>query len=241
MSLSINTKAIKLFESQLRAYKERAIPFATKAAVNSYAYETQKRAKEIIREKMILRNKFTERSIRVQKTTVLIIDEQKSRVGSTQEYMRGQEVGATKIKRGKHGVLLPTSFSAGQADSTKPRTKLPRKRFAMNTIVIQKQRNHWKSKKQANAVAIKQALQRGNQFIYLELGTKRGIFYIQGNARTKKINKLKMLYDLSRPAIRIPVHKWLEPATNYTKSKMHKIYFKALRFQLERHNLLKKL
>ena len=241
MSISIETKAIKLFESQLKAYKERAMPFATKAAINAYAFETQKKAKEIIHKKMILRNKFTERSIQVQKTNSLKIDEQESRVGSTQEYMREQEQGTTKVKKGKHGVVIPTSFSAGQAESAKPRTKTPRGRFKMSTITIQRQRKHWKSKKQANAVAIKQALKRGNQFIYLELGTKKGIFYIKGNAKTSKISKLKMLYDLSHSSVRVPKHEWLKPAVAHTERRMGAIYFKALKFQLERHNLFKKL
>lgn len=238
MSILLDTKAIKLLESQLKAFKERAMPFATKAAINSYAFETQKKAKEIIREKMILRNKFTERSIIVQKTNSLRIDEQESRVGSTQEYMREQELGDTKQKRGKYGVAIPTSVSAGQAMGSKPRTKVPRGRFKMSSITLSKTTRGKRSKKQDNIVRIKQALKRSQKFVFLELNTKKGIFEISGTAKKAKI---RMVYDISRSSVIIRKREWLSPATSHTKQHMDAIYFKALRFQLERHNLFKKL
>jgi len=235
----IKTDLIKKFESQLKAFKDRALPFATKNAINSAAFTAQKISREIIQKEFVNRNTFTQRSIRVNKTNSLNINEQESEVGSIADYMRTQEEGGRKTKKGKHGVPLPTSFSAGLSENAKPRTKTPLPRFKMKNIKLRYKRHLYSSKKQANAVAIKQALRFQSKYVYLEFKNKQGIFQITGSQRTKKIRSLKMIYDLSRTSVRIPKHEWLMPAVEQTQKKMSNLYLKALKDQLIRHNLFK--
>jgi hypothetical protein len=239
--ITLQDKAIKLFESQLKAFKDSALPFATRQTVNSAAFETMKRAKIRVREDFILKNKFTEKSIRVNPTRSLDVDTQEASVGSTADYMAVQEHGGIKSKKGKHGVTLPTSVAAGQAQGSKPRTKTPKPRFKMSAIKLKYKRYRYSSKKQANAVAIKQAIKYQDKFVYLETGNKKGIYEIKGNRTTLKITKLKMLYDLSHPGVVLKPHRWLEPSVAEVEKRMSSLYFKALKQQLIRHNLFKNI
>lgn len=235
----VRAKSIRIFESQLKAFRERALPFATKQAINSYAFKAQSIARDGLKSDFVLRNRFTASSIRVNQTRSLNIKEQESSVGTTVDYMREQEFGGHKTKQGKHGVTIPTSASAGLAESAKPRTRVPRPRLKMSSIRLSKSsRSKYSSQKQANVVAIKQALARSQKFVYLELKNRKGIFQIRGS---KKNWQLRMLYDLTRTSISFRARPWLAPAVEQTQKHMQVIYFKALKFQLERFNLFKKL
>ncbi len=112
--LSVDDKEIKRFERDLKTFASRAYPFATKATINTAAFETQKVARKRIRRIMTLRNKFTRQSIQVEQARGLNVNTQAAVVGSTQDYMETQEFGGTVRRRGKEGVPIKTSFSAVQ-------------------------------------------------------------------------------------------------------------------------------
>ena len=152
-------------------------------------------------------------------------------MGSIADYMEDQEFGATK-----HDPSIATSYSAGQGDGARPRTRLPRKPNKMANIKLSKRRARGKSRKQRNFIAVKEAAASGNKYIYLDLGRTKGIFKVIGGKRKPRV---KMIWSLSRKSVVIPSNPWLAPAVAATEPKMADIYAKSLRFQLRRRNLFK--
>lgn len=225
----INTTDVKQLESDLKTFKARALPFATKATINRGAFETQKAARQNVRNDMVNRNKFSVQSIQVDQAKTLNIRQQEAAVGSIADYMEVQEFGGTKSK-----TVLPTSYSAGQGQNAQPRTRLPRKPNKLANIKLSGKGKRGKSKMQRNLIAIKQAAESGQKFVYLELRRVKGIFRVVGGKRRPKI---KMVYNLDRKSVRVPATPWLAPAVEKIRPQMQKFYADALTFQLKRHNL----
>lgn len=233
----IDDKNIKRLERDLVDFQKRALPFATRKTLNDAAFQTMKIARADIRNELILRNKFTEQSIQVEQTRTLSLARQAAAVGSTADYMADQEFGAVKRKGGKQGVSIATSYSAGQSESSKPRTRLPRRPNKMASIQLQRRRRAGKGRKQQNLIAIKQAAETGRKFVYLDLGRRKGIFKVIGGKRRPKI---KMVHDLTSEAVTIPRQPWLQPAYLEAARMVPAFYADALRFQLRRFGLFKK-
>lgn len=226
----IDDRQIKQLENELKGFKDRALPFATKATVNRAAFETRKVAQETIREDMVNRNRFTVQSVQVDMARTLNIRQQQAAVGSTADYMEDQEFGATKSK-----PALPTGYSAGQ-EGAQPRTRLPRKPNKLANIRLAKKSKKGHSRKQRNFMAVKQAAQSGQKYVYLDMGRTKGIFRVLGGKRKPRI---KMVHNLSRQSVTIPRNPWLAPAVAAVESQLPKFYGDALRFQLKRHGLLR--
>jgi hypothetical protein len=184
---------------------------------------------------MTTRNQYTVRSVRVEQAKTLNISRQAAIVGSTADYMEDQEFGAIQGKEGKEGVVLPTSFAAGQGES-RLRTRLPRKANKLSTIQLSSRRGGSQSRKQRNLVAIKRAASSGRKFVFLDLQRSRGIFKVTGGKRRPKI---KMVYDLSRQSVVIPRNPWLAPAFNEAITMQPAFYADALRFQARRQGLFR--
>lgn len=232
----IKDKQIIEFEKDLKAFAHRAFPFATKNTVNSAAFLTQKVIRKNLKTKMVLRNKFTVRSIRVDMAKTLVVRNQESVVGSDAGYMVDQEFGATKISKGSKGVVIHTGFSAGQ-QGQQPRTRLPRGKNKMKNIKLRRSSKKGVSRKQQNLIAIRQAAVSTRKYIYLDLGKSEGIFKVVGGKRKPRI---KMVHDMSRQSVIIPRNPWLKPSFDRVVKVVPKIYRNSLIFQLNRHNLFKK-
>tara|TARA_R110002153_G_C13332612_1_gene498560 strand:- start:1969 stop:2682 length:714 start_codon:yes stop_codon:yes gene_type:complete len=232
---SIDKRDIIQFEHQLKTFAEKAYPFATRNTINTAAFATQKAAKENIRNSMTLRNKFTERSIKVvPDKRNLDVDKQVATVGSTAPYMAKQEYGDTETSSGKEGVAIATSYAAGQ-QGQKPRTRLPRKPNLLQNIRLSKRKSgRAGNKMQANLIAVKHAAESGNRYVFLDLRRGAGIFKVVGG---KKRPRIKMLYDLSRKTVVIPKNPWMSPAVETTEPKILGYYKDSLEFQLKRQKL----
>jgi len=236
-------KDINKLESDLKLFASRAVNFANRSAINTGVFETQKIIRTDLREKMILRNKFTERSIQFELSKSLQIERQAAFVGSTEDYMEDQEFGGIKMSRGKHGVPLPTTVASGEGLGNKKRTRLPRARNKLRKIKLStKRKRAAKSTKQANVFAVQDAVMTGKRVIFLELGKTKGIFRVKGGSKKFKRGwpkgaKIRMLYDLSNQSVNIKPTPWLRPAVNKIRKQMPEIYFKALLFQKKRLNL----
>ena len=231
------------YEDHLKAFADRAFPFATKNALNSAAFKARELWQRDINVKMITRNKFTERSIQVEQSRTLTVSRQSATVGSTAPYMDEQEFGGTKRKTGQEGVALPTSYSAGQ-DGQQPRTKLPRKPNNIRNIKLQRRGRKAKSRKHAIVIKMQDAISTGKRLIFLDLGRKKGIFRVIGGSRNFKRGiprgaKLRMVYDMSEQSVTIPRNPTLQPAVDRTSILMPDLYIKALKFQLQRQGLFK--
>lgn len=231
----INNKEIKEFEEDLTVFARKSLPFATKNTLNQGVFHAQRLAKKDVRIKMVLRNKFSEQSIRVDQARTLNIRQQAASVGSIADYMADQEFGTTKSKTGKRGVSIPTSWSAGQ-EGQKPRMRLPRKANKLLNIRLKHSRKRGTNRRQQNLIAIKQAATTGNKYVFLDLGRREGIFKVIGGKRRPRI---KMVHDLSRDSVTIPRNPWLKPVVDTTVVKMPEFYRKSLIFQLKRHNLFR--
>ena len=130
----INDRDIRRLERTLGEMSSRAIPYATRNTLNQNAFAVRAEYQKNIRDDLINRNKFTERSVRVEQTRSLNIATQRVTVGSIAPYMDEQEFGGTKTAKGKTGVPLATSYSAGQSEGSEPRTRLPRKPNKLQNI-----------------------------------------------------------------------------------------------------------
>lgn len=231
--ITLDDKDLKRYENDLKIYKRRAFPFATKQTINSLAFKAQAISKQTIKKKMILKNRFSLQSIRVNQSKTLNVRRQESSIGSTLDYMEDQEFGVTKTKDGKKGVALATGYAAGQQGTTK-RTRLPRRPNQIQNIKLSRKANKAKSRKQRNLILIKDASQSSRKFVYLNLGKTKGIFKVVGG---KKKAKIKMVYNLSKQSVRIPKNPWLNPSIQETIPHGAGIYKKAIIFQLKRFNL----
>ena len=232
--IKVDLKEIKRFESDLKAFQTRAYPFATKETLNRSAFQARANGQEIIKKKMVLRNRYILNSVRVDPARTLKVRNQAAVVGSTAPELEDQEFGAIKTKRGSEGIPIPTSYSAGQGQNVKPRTRLPRKANKLSSIKLRKRGKRGISKKQKNIIAIKEAIKTKRKFVYLELKRRRGLFKIVGGKRKARI---KMVYDLSNKVVKIPRNPWLLPAVNQVKSVMLLFYRESLIFQLKRHRI----
>ena len=227
----IDTREIKRMESDLETFARKALPFATRNTLNQAAFMAQREAKEGIRAKMVLRNRFTEQSIRVEQAKSLQIASQEAVTGSIADYMEDQEFGGVKSKRGKHGVAIATSYAAGQGEGVRPRTRLPRKPNKLGNIRLQRRRTGTGSRKQRNLIAIRQAVKTSAKHVFLDLGRRKGIFRVVGGKRRPKI---KMVQDLTSQSVVIPRTPWLAPAVDKTEPAIPGFYAASLRFQLKR-------
>ena len=235
----INNKEIKNLENKLKHIRRRAIPYATRNTLNSVAFTTQRHAKRNVQRNLILKNRYTEQSIRVEQTKTLNIKRQEVVIGSIADYMETQEFGGVKRKRGREGVSIATSFSAGQGRS-KERTKLPKKANKLQSIKLKKQRKHKMTSRQELLLKVQQAVNTGQRYIFhrFDSGTK-GIFKVVGGTKGIKRGwpgnaKLEMVWDLTKAVVTIPKTPWLAPAVK-TSSKFLEIEYKrALRYQLAR-------
>lgn len=234
--LTINDKQIRRYEDDLKTFKRKAYPFATRATVNGAAFSARGFAQENIRNSMIERNRFTASSVRVKQSRTLDVRRQAAIVGSIADYMEDQEFGATKTRKGKKGVPIQTSYSAGLAKDAQPRTRLPRKANALQNIQLRKRRKKGSSRKHQNFIAIRQAAETGSKYVYLDLGRKQGIFRVLGGKRRPYI---RMVADLSETSVNIPKNPWLAPAVARTEQEIPGLYAEALRFQLRRHGLFR--
>ena len=232
----INDDQILRYEDDLKKFRFKAFPFATKSTVNGAAFKAREFAQENIRNQMVQRNRFTVSSVRVEQSKTLNIKRQAAIIGSIVDYMADQEFGVTKTQSGKEGVPIATSYAAGQAQNAQPRTRLPRKPNKMASIQLKKRLKKGSSRKQRNFAAIRGAAQSGSKFVFLDLGRTRGIFRVLGGKRKPRI---KMVWSMSKRSVIIPKNPWLAPAVRRTEPEIPRIYSDALRFQLKRHNLFR--
>lgn len=232
--IRLDDKQIKRYENLLKGFAHEAMPYATRFALNKAGFELRKDWQDVIENKMVTRNKWTKGSIRVQQTRSLNPSAQRVTVGSVADYMADQEFGTTIRKSGKQGIPIATSYSAGQGESTKPRTRLPRKPNKIQNIQLRDRRRVTGNRKRQNAAAVQMAAQSKNKFVYLDTGKTQGLFKIVGGKRKPRV---KMVYDLSRKAVTLPANPTLRPALQRTTPKLPQFYYDALRYQLQRRGL----
>lgn len=243
---SIDDKQILRLEKDLKLFKRRALPFATKATLNSAAFDAQKRSRIDLKENLTLRNRWTVQSVRVEQARTLNIRRQASHVGSIEDYMEDQEFGGIKTKGGKEGTPITTSYAAGQGLKNNNRTRLARKPNRLLNIKLKNNKLRGaKNNKQATILKTIQAVKTGKRTVYYDFRgrKKKGIYRVVGGRINRRGGmpqgvKLRMLHDLSETSVTVPRRPWLKPAFDRTTKTLPTMYKKALTFQLRRHKVL---
>ncbi len=252
--ITMDDTELKALEIDLKFLKERAFPFATKATINSAAFKTRGVARKRISRQFITRNQFTLQSVQVEQARTLQVSRQAAFVGSTADYMETQEFGGVERKTGKHGASIPTTIASGEGENVQPRKGQPTQDSRLKVLQLRRRRKRPKGQpknnKQALLFKVQDAVQSGNRVFYHDFknGTK-GIFRVVGAGKSSgrstkrgwpKGAGVKMLFDLSEPAVVIPSRPWLTPSTLIVEKLVPGMYLKALKFQLNKHGLLGK-
>lgn len=232
----IESDKIRELERQLQTFARRAVPFATRQTINDSAFAAQKIARADIPRKMITRNKFTVRSVLVNRAKTLVVARQEAGVGSTLGYMEKQEFGGTESSTGKHGLRIATSYSSGEGKNAQPRLKLPTRRNKIRNIRLKRTRAPGADRAQRVQATIRGAAKTGRKYIYLNLERSKGIFRVEGS---RQYPKIKMVHSLTHRSVTIPATPWLRPAFDEASRMLPAFYADALRFQLRRRGLFK--
>jgi len=246
MRITVDTRQIERYERDLDLFAKRALPHAAKAATNDNAFDARRIWQEQIRETLITRNTYTERSIKVEKAKGLRLATMRAVVGAEASYMDELEFGGSKTSKGKEGVPLTTTVASGEGQGVQPRRQLGggkrgRGKLALRNIRLGKENIRARSKRQAIFIKSILAVDSGRKTVFIDNGRKQAIFKItggkkkQGGKRTKL--RMRMLYDLSKRFYTIPKHPTLEPTLKKVEAIMPANYLKALKFQVKRHNL----
>jgi hypothetical protein len=227
--IKIDLSQFKKLAKDLDTVAKKAIPHATRNALNGAAFETRREWVGKVEKSMVLRNTFTTRSLQVSKATGINMQVMEARVGSTAPYMGDREQGIMEKPRGKHGVPLPTPASAGQGSS--PRTRLVRRPNRLPSIQLTARPG--RNARQRNAIAIRQAA-KGTGYAFLELQRHAGIYKVTG----KKRMRVRLIWDLSVRTIKPKPLPTLQQALDAIKPKLAGICERALVDQLKRAKVL---
>lgn len=221
-------KALK----DLRQFREKAIPYATRNALNRSAFHARAEWQVEVRGAFTLRNKYTESSIRVERATGKDTRGMIAKVGSVAAYMDEQELGATVRARGKHKPI-PGPVAAGLQPGAK-RTKLVRAGNKLSALHVS--RPVGKSSKQRNAVALAMARRKGQKVALLERPKGgKALFRLTGGR--KKV-QTRLLWDLSRGSVRVKPTPTLQRTLARIQPRLAEIHRDAVVEQLKRHKIL---
>ena len=251
IKVTIRGPQIKQLEADLGAFVHKALPIATRSTLNVAAFETQDVARKRIRNQFVLRNRRTIQTVLVNRAFGAKVSRMQSSIGSTEQYMVDQEFGAVIPKKGKHGVPIPTSFSAGQGESARPRIRLPRvplRRVQLSGRSSKRPPGQPKNKKQAFLFKVQDAVSAGGKrrtfFHDSRSGKKTGIYRVRGGSKRFKRGwpkgaEVKLLFALDKKAVVLGRKPWLKPSVDVVEKRMPRIHIESLTFQLKRHGLFR--
>lgn len=225
--ISIKFKGLDRMVDDLRRARKKAIPYAIRDTLNGAAFEARKVWQGEIRREFTLRNKFTERSVLVERVRGLDPKRMEARVGSVASYARQIEEGATRRARGKFRAIPTASARVGGSPA-----KLVRSAAKLRGIQAARARKG-SSPKQRNAIAL--SIARKNKQRHALLERSKG-----GKALFEVRKRLapKMLWDVSRRSVRVNARPTLGPALKRLSSaKLESIARDALLRQLRRHGV----
>jgi hypothetical protein len=233
MAITVELRGFERFERDLRRMAKQAIPHAARNALNSSAFETQKRWRAEVKQSFTTRNSFTERAILVDKAKGLNTRAMVAVVGSVAPYMADQEYGGT-VRGGGSKKAIPGPVAAGQSPGGK-RTRLVRAPNKLSAIHVRRPLQRY-GKRRRNAVAIAIALSKKDRFVMLERkkGGGRGLFALKG---TKRAVRTRLLWDVSKRSVRVRPEPTLQRSMKALDARYPTIWHDALVAQLRRHRV----
>ena len=241
MSFTLDTSDVQRLEGDIKLFAARAYPYAVRQTLTSGAFRARQHWQQVIGERLVERNQYTRRSIRVEKARSLRPESMEAVVGSIADYMATTEHGG--VERGSSGGArsIPTGYSAGQRGK-RPRTRLPRRPHRMRNITLSRDRTQYQSDRQEIFVKVLMAARNGDRHIYLDTGEKKAIYEITGTGRLNSRGqitgvRMNMVQDLSHRSVRISPTPTLQIALRRTEGQMPEIYRRALVDQLRRNRV----
>lgn len=235
LSVYVDTRDFKKLHDHLERLKKRALPYAARDALNGCAFELRKEWQSQIRTTFTNRNKFTERSIRVEKASGIDLKTMQSRTGSVAAYMGDQEGGGTVKGSGKHKAI-PGPAAAGMKPGAR-RTKTVRPRFHLGAINVKSPSLAKYGRRRQNAIVLAITIRKHERFALLNRskGRGRGIFEVKGLKRKAKV---KLLYNVSKGSVKVKPEPTMQRATNASGWRFEKVIYQSLLNQLKRNRVM---
>lgn len=229
--LSVRWRGVEDMVHDLKVWNSRAVPYASRNALNKTAFEARRQWQGEIKRSFTLRNQFTVNSIRVETAQGLDTRRMVAVVGSVAPYMATQETGGTV--RGKTGKkAIPGPVAAGQAPGTH-RTRVVRAGNRMSRLQIRRIRHT--NKRQFNAIAIALAKRTGSKAAVLHRpGGGKGVFAIRGSVKSPNT---ALLFDVSRGSVSIRPTPTLARTLVRINARMPRIWHDAVLSELKRHRI----
>jgi hypothetical protein len=233
----VSPDLIKL-EKKIGKFTKLGLPIAQQKTMDRGAGATKVNAQRRVKRDMILRNKWTMNSIRVEKSKGLFRTQTPAKVGSVQPYMADQEFGGISRSKGKQGKRITTTYASGEGENARPRRRRAKGKNQIRKIRLQNKSYKGKTKMQKAIIAIKQAAPKGRgKHVYLDMPWtkgKKGIFKVMGGKRRPRI---KMVHSLKKRSVVVPKRPWLKPSVAAIVPLMPTFYVLELNAQARFHLL----
>lgn len=232
----VDVDELELLELDIKQLAKKAYPVAVLFTLNDAVRFGRREAVDIVRKDMIIRNAFTIKSIQFDQATGFDVNRMQAVLGSTQKYMKTQEMGGIELAQGKEGIAIPTSFSSGEGENTQPRRKMPTRANKRKNIRLRKTGAvRAKNQRQARLIKVKEAIKNNSRYIFMDTGRRKGIFRVEKQG--KDTARLRMVHDLTRKSVSIPSSPWLMPASETAAKAMPGFYRKNIIAQLRRNGI----
>ncbi|ANO58045.1 hypothetical protein [Shewanella phage SFCi1] len=222
--IEMNTRDLRRLEENLRDLNAKGIHFAERNTINDMAFGTMHEARKTITEQFVNRNKWTMRSVQVDKARKL---SDSAEVGSTEDYMADQEFGRIKHEN----MHIPTPSASGESPRASVRRRPVRRPNRMSAITLKRAKYSGMTRQQQNIATVKEAKAEGRKFVFLQRGKERGIYKVFGTKRKPKTTKIQ---DLSRRVAEVPRNPWLAPSSATVMRTAPQLYATRLQQQLDR-------
>jgi len=217
----------------LKKFRESAVPYAIRDSLNVSAHACSMLWDDEMGNKFTLRNKFTQRSIRVVHAKGLDTRRMIAICGSVSPYLDTQEIGGTV--KGEHGFqAIPGPVAAGIGAGGKRTKRVRQGRYTQKIHVLRVVQ--FPTRAQTNAVALAMAKRKGLQFAKLQRPNGGTGLYLIGGGTGKKRRRYtaRLLWDTSKSSVRISPHATLQPALARMPKVCDAIYENALKAQCRR-------
>lgn len=234
LGVYVDTKDFKRLHESLERFASKAYPHAMRNALNGCAFELRKGWQSEIRQTFTLRNRFTERSIRVEKASGIDVRGMKAVTGSVAPFMGDQEVGASVRGRSRHKAI-PSPIAGGGSGAGK-RPRLVAGRYKLSAVMVASQPMAKYGRRRQNAVSLAIAIRKGERFALLNRtkGKGRGIFEVKG---LKRKAKTRLIWNVSKGSVKVKPEPTMRRAVARSKHAFERVLYDSLLFQLKRNKV----
>lgn len=225
--IRVDLRDFKRLSRDLERTAKGAFPHASRNALNAVAFEGRKLWQEQMRRDFVLRTDWTTRRLFVTKARGTRMQGMHSALESPDAFLLKQEKGGTENRS------VPTGVATTEGRGANPRRKLVSKPNKVSSISLAT-RTHKGSRRQRNAIAIRQAQAAGKRFVYLDTARHKGLFRLTGGKRLKSVDMVWDTTSKSHVVHRTPT---LQRTITRLEPKMPALMTSALIEQLRRHKV----